>query len=364
MSGYMSGVGDSVGVNDKLCGILLLKLRITCILSLLYMGNLRAFAKYWCMISANERKYVNTVITSMFQQFITLDTTMTQCYAWPTDGINYSTTQLISINGDIIESPCIWLFLFIKDKCNCSIYSIGLYKTYFIPWLLTIQYNIDTIRWLYMNYAKNMLKKINSRLCYFLHILSLFIDIQQPIINTLTKLQTELKGIIQGIIPPPKNMKKFDVMIHKIIEWDKLMMHTHYYTNVLFNYLITEALDELCDMIVNLKETLYLCPYNNDFNIKSARVFQDLSNIINLFDTIIETNPFTIKTLIEAIIDLYGNAHSIVNTAKNTYIALRIQTGQQSHSLTKPKITTLSTDSVGIGDCDGNGDGDGDGNGD
>ena len=350
MSGRMSGGDD--GVNDKLRGILLLKLRLTCILSLLYMGNIRAFAKYWCMISDAERKYVNKVVTSMFQQFITLDTSMSSGYVWPTDGIDYRYPYLRSINGKIIEAPCIWLFLFIEDKCNCSIYSIGLYDNHFMLWLFTIQDNIDTISRLYMIYTKNMLKKINSRLCYFLHILSRFIDIQQPIINILTKLQTELNGIIQGIIPPPKNMNKFDVMINRINEWEKLMIHNHYYTNVLFNYLITEALDELCNMIVNLKETLSLCPYNNYLNIKFARVFQDLSNIINLFDNIIEKNPFSIKILIEKIIDLYGNAHSLVNTAKKTYIALRIQTGQQSQSLTKPKITTSSTDSFGIGDCD------------
>ena len=327
MSGRMSGGDD--GVNDKLRGILLLKLRLTCILSLLYMGNIRAFAKYWCMISDAERKYVNTVVSIMFQQFITLDTSMSSGYVWPTDGIDYRYPYLRSINGKIIEAPCIWLFLFIEDKCNCSIYSIGLYENHFMPWLFTIQDNINTISMFYMSYMKSMSDKIKLRLCYFPHILSRFIDIQQPIINILTKLQTELNGIIQGTIPPPKNMKAIDVMINKKIQWDKLLIYNHYYTNVFFNHLITKALDDLCIMLVNLKETLDVCQCdNNNYSI----FMQTLSDIVNLFHTITETNPTIITTLTEEIIALYTQVNTIVKDTKLTINDLRRQHGQDKVS--------------------------------
>ena len=344
-------IGLCNDVNDKITRVLLLRLILIHIISLLQMSKMRAFAKYWCMISDAERKYVNTVVSIMFQQFITLDTSMSSGYVWPTDGIDYRYPYLRSINGKIIEAPCIWLFLFIEDKCNCSIYTIGLYENYFIPWLLTIQDNINTIRMFYMSYMKSMSDKINLRLCYFPHILSRFIDIQQPIINILTKLQTELNGIIQGTIPPPKNMKAIDVMINKKIQWDKLLIYNHYYTNVFFNHLITKALDDLCIMLVNLKETLDVCQCdNNNYSI----FMQTLSDIVNLFHTITETNPTIITTLTEEIIALYTQVNTIVTDTKLTINNSRRQNRREVFLNTKDCASVPGVSSVIHDDDDAN----------
>jgi hypothetical protein len=101
------------------------------------------FSTFWGNLSNEQRSYINEAITDLFSKQIYARTnSLSQVFLWPGDGYYCGQdTSMVRHDGDEIIAPNLWLYLSLED-CHGSFYSVGLVKTYYLPWMFAIQVSI------------------------------------------------------------------------------------------------------------------------------------------------------------------------------------------------------------------------------
>ena len=174
-------------------------------------GSALLFSSFWGNInlSDEQRAYINGISTDLFskQKYAREKQTKSPCCLWPGDGNQYEQDLYITNHyGEKILAPRIWLFLSLSN-CHGSFDSVGLVKTYFLPWLIAIQEFIlkhyfnktDTSQKNICTYASSTLLKMLSEL---------ETDIQDETIldSQKTKKIKELETLITNLFTKFENM--------------------------------------------------------------------------------------------------------------------------------------------------------------